>query len=1416
MKRSVCFYTLLLLAIFIWSFGPTAREAKALTKINLISPGDSTKIITAFPTFKWEVDKDKPVEETPKRFTIKLASDPLFTPPLIWEDTIDGSATSVDYDGPALNEWEAYYWTMKVEVDSQTTREVDSVIIDTTITYWQEEYETHFTFFYTTATVFHIHADGSGDLRTIQEGIVWASSGDVVLVEPGIYYENLRFYKSNLTVTSNYQSDQDTATINKTIIDGSWLTRGDDNGSVVYFSSAVDSNSTLSGFTIRGGTGTKVSIGTEEKTNGGGIFCDVGSSPTIIYNVITDNQVDHDGGGIFIYSAAPNIFHNIITNNSTVKGSGGAIQCYYSIEVEASPGFSPDEQQGENKEKASWQKSQSNIEIKESPSSSKSRLKLSEDKIKNALNPKDATDVASAGALGSVAKSAQNNPPVAVVSWYARKDTIIQRDKYFIGDTLVFDGTESYDVDGDSIREYKWEYFRDKDCWKDPSTSVYELCPNATVCTLAITSNFTGLLRVRLRLTDMQGPPRGYSDVIVFSVQYPPYADAGEAAGLAPGDTVWLDGTASCDVNPGDVLSYNWTQLSGPVWVNITDPDSAKTYFVAEDSTYLGAYEFQLMVTDSLDTSYANVPVTISRPPKAMCEDDPVYGDTLVGGFTVNDWMTLDASFSSDPDPGDYVKYYIWEPVSRLIPTTDSIIEANLSLLMQPDSNRAVQTFRLSYGSFGGLLKFRLKVRDSYGVISQNYDSVFFSVQCRPAANAGKDTLLYSKTDAYLTGRGIEVNPDQRNSLKYNWRVISSPVVGFTIQPSDTVQSIYFRASGSGIYVLELTVDDRFGLSDPDEVVVVANKLPIAETVDILHAFEGDTVELDASASYDPDSADFQHEDSSDAGGLEFSWSVKSSPVGAEVPVIVDADQPIAKFVPYGTGTYVFEVLVNDTLSKNQPAVEGINIAELTVTVDSTYAHPIIFGNLIAHNFSASRGGGIDCNLSSPDIISNIFFKNQSKLSGGAVCARNFSKPQIKNNVFFGNISSDSTGGGIADLKAQLSPSASRGFKQNLAIQKNDFWDNRGGALYQASGIISDNIYDFPRLIDPDFGDFRFECSSPCYPDIGSVVYFDSCVTAERLEMVSLSLFQNPVATAVAHFIVNTDVPLKASPVAYVKIGENAPSPVYFVPISSKTYWGSFVFTASGTADISVFASSLVERDTIAADTFSVQFIGSGNDGKLTSFDKKVQVLFPEGSVKDDLYATCISVSQARYQFEEDPEMVACGEAYQVGPSISFDKDLIISFPLSQLNLKDKDKTLFSVYKYEDGKWNRLQSFLEENSVRVKAKSLGIYRLIYDPRGKHITGIPKTYQLFQNYPNPFNPVTQIRYDLPVSRQVKLTIYNVLGQKVKVLVDEIQDAGHKSVIWNGKDEGDGEVASGIYFYKIKAENYKKTKKMVLLK
>jgi len=89
--------------------------------------------------------------------------------------------------------------------------------------------------------------------------------------------------------------------------------------------------------------------------------------------------------------------------------------------------------------------------------------------------------------------------------------------------------------------------------------------------------------------------------------------------------------------------------------------------------------------------------------------------------------------------------------------------------------------------------------------------------------------------------------------------------------------------------------------------------------------------------------------------------------------------------------------------------------------------------------------------------------------------------------------------------------------------------------------------------------------------------------------------------------------------------------------------------------------------------------------------------------------------------------------------------------------------------------------------------------------------LPNDYALSGNYPNPFNARTVIDYQLPVSGQVKLEIYNVLGQKVTVLVDSKQQAGYRSVVWDASA-----VSSGIYFYKLTAGDFTKTRRMMLVK
>lgn len=101
--------------------------------------------------------------------------------------------------------------------------------------------------------------------------------------------------------------------------------------------------------------------------------------------------------------------------------------------------------------------------------------------------------------------------------------------------------------------------------------------------------------------------------------------------------------------------------------------------------------------------------------------------------------------------------------------------------------------------------------------------------------------------------------------------------------------------------------------------------------------------------------------------------------------------------------------------------------------------------------------------------------------------------------------------------------------------------------------------------------------------------------------------------------------------------------------------------------------------------------------------------------------------------------------------------------------------------------------------------------IIINNIGQQFDELPQEIKLHQNYPNPFNPITTIRYSLPKSSQVRLSIFNVLGQHVAVLVDEMQEAGYKSVEFHAS-----QLTSGVYFYRLQAGTFVETKKLLLMK
>jgi hypothetical protein len=94
--------------------------------------------------------------------------------------------------------------------------------------------------------------------------------------------------------------------------------------------------------------------------------------------------------------------------------------------------------------------------------------------------------------------------------------------------------------------------------------------------------------------------------------------------------------------------------------------------------------------------------------------------------------------------------------------------------------------------------------------------------------------------------------------------------------------------------------------------------------------------------------------------------------------------------------------------------------------------------------------------------------------------------------------------------------------------------------------------------------------------------------------------------------------------------------------------------------------------------------------------------------------------------------------------------------------------------------------------------------------------LPDVFALHQNYPNPFNPVTSIRYDIPEAANVRVSVYSLLGQKVKTLVSGAHQPGFYAVQWNGTNDHGNPVASGMYICRIQADRFNAVKKLILMK
>jgi len=235
-----------------------------------------------------------------------------------------------------------------------------------------------------------------------------------------------------------------------------------------------------------------------------------------------------------------------------------------------------------------------------------------------------------------------------------------------------------------------------------------------------------------------------------------------------------------------------------------------------------------------------------------------------------------------------------------------------------------------------------------------------------------------------------------------------------------------------------------------------------------------------------------------------------------------------------------------------------------------------------------------------------------------------------------------------------------------------------------------------------------------------------------------------------------------------------------------------------------------------------VRSVVPGKGGDIESPDGRFRLSIPAGALSRETFVLfyrsrgAVPPGLETLSTGEQPPGVnglePVGDIFQVSPrNLQLNKPAVISLKTGRVSSQS-----VQLFFWSGGKWEPLpEQEVKGELVTARVSRLGAFRLFAGKAGA-AGSLPLAFRLDQNYPNPFNPATRITYQLPERGRVELTIYNVVGQAVRKLVDSYQDAGRHSILWYGRDDLGRSVSSGVYFYRLKYGKHEAMKKMVLLK
>lgn len=448
----------------------------------------------------------------------------------------------------------------------------------------------------------------------------------------------------------------------------------------------------------------------------------------------------------------------------------------------------------------------------------------------------------------------------------------------------TLNGSTSNDPDG-SIQSYSWS--------KINGPAQYNI-GNATASATPVSNLVQGSYSFRLVVTDNNGATDDDTVILTVNAAPPPVnlapiARAGANISLTlPANSTTLNGFDSYDPD-GSIVSFAWSNISGPAQFTITDPNGGSTQL---SNLVQGNYSFRLLVTDNNGaTSSDTVLVIVSNAPPPPNVSPLAIAGADISITLPNNTTTLNGFASTDPD--GFIVSYNWVKLSG--PAQFSIVNANAA---------STSLANLVQGSYG----FRLVVTDNNGAIDS--DTITVTVNAAPpppnqvpVANAGADISITLPNNSSTLNGSASSDPDG-NIVSYSWSKISGPAQYAIANASASTTALINLVQGS--YHFRLVITDNNGAVDSDTIIVIVNAAPISPNqppnanagTDFSVSLPSPTIYLNGSASNDPD------------GTIStYSWAKISGP-GAIT--IVNSTTSLPNIDGVQAGEYVFELTVTD------------------------------------------------------------------------------------------------------------------------------------------------------------------------------------------------------------------------------------------------------------------------------------------------------------------------------------------------------------------------------------------------------------------------------------------------------------------------------------------------------------------------